>query len=142
MLYEVITGLGAFLANDPRQLAGIDIGDADHVVALEVLGEGFLAAEIGGQQRQIPNDEALGMYAGGFFVFVVGAGIADMGIGEGHDLTGIRGVGQDFLIPRHRRIEDHFPNGTAFGADRNTFKYVITSYSIHYTKLYDNNLLT
>ena len=62
-------GLGTGFPQPTGQLAGIDVGDAHHLVALEVFGEGFLTAEVGGDEGKVANDEALGVDAGGFFVF-------------------------------------------------------------------------
>ena len=38
-------------------------------------------------------------------VFVIDPDIADMGEGEGHDLAGIGGIGEDLLVTRERGIE-------------------------------------
>ena len=57
------------------------------------------------------------MNAWGFFVFAVGAGVADVGISEGNNLTGIRRISEDLLISRHRGIENHLTNGTTFCAN-------------------------
>ena len=46
---------------------------------LEVIGEGLLIAEVGGQYRKVPDDEALSMDLTGLFIFAVGAGVAYMG---------------------------------------------------------------
>ena len=40
---------------------------------------------------------------------------------EGHDLAGVTGVGQDFLIARDGRIEANFANGLAGCAEAATF---------------------
>ena len=117
------TGLGAFLTQDAGQLAGVDVGDANDVVRLEVIGEGLLIAEIGGKYRKVPDDQSLSMDLTGLFIFAVGAGVAYMGVSESNDLTGIRGICEDFLIARHRRIENHFTNGTSLGAYRHAFEH-------------------
>ena len=115
--------LSAFLAQDAGQFTGVDVGDANDVVRLEVFGEGLLIAEIGGKYRKVPDDQSLSMDLTGLFIFAVGAGVAYMGVSEGDYLTGIRGIGKDFLIARHRRIENHFTNGTSLGAYRHAFEH-------------------
>ncbi len=115
--------LSAFLAQDAGQFAGVDVGDANDVVGLEVIGEGLLIAEIGGKYRKVPDDQSLSVDLTGLFIFAVGAGVAYMGVSEGDYLTGIRGIGEDFLIARHRRIENHFTNGTSLGAYRHAFEH-------------------
>ena len=49
------------------------------------------------------------MGASRFKVFFVDAIVADLRRRHRHDLSEIRRIGQDFLIPRHAGIEDRFP---------------------------------
>ena len=50
-------------------------------------------------------------------VLVVGADIADVGKGEGYDLAGIGGVGQDLLVAGHGGVEAHFAGRMAHRTD-------------------------
>lgn len=50
-------------------------------------------------------------------VFGIRPDVADMGIREGHDLSTVRGVGEDLLVPGHRGVEDDFARRGADGAD-------------------------
>jgi hypothetical protein len=43
-----------------------------------------------------------------------------MGIGQGDHLARVRGIGQDFLVATHRRIEYHLAYGDAIGANSHT----------------------
>ena len=43
-----------------------------------------------------------------FVVLNVGARVADVGEGESHDLPRIGGIGHDFLVAGHRRVEAKF----------------------------------
>ena len=52
-----------------------------------------------------------------FDVFLVRADIADMGKGEGDDLAGIGGIGQNLLIAGHRRVEADFADRRAGRAE-------------------------
>ena len=54
----------------------------------------------------------------GFHVVAVGAGIADVWVGESDDLPAIGWIRQDFLITGHRSIEDYFADSLAIGTDR------------------------
>ena len=56
-------------------------------------------------------------------VFVVGADIADMRKGEGDELPGIGGIGEDLLIAGHRGVEADFADGLAFRAEAKTFQH-------------------
>src|SRR5690606_22992299 len=49
-------------------------------------------------------------------VFVIGADIADMRKGEGDDLAGIGGIGEDFLVAGERRVETDLGDRRAGGA--------------------------
>lgn len=55
-------------------------------------------AEIGGQERQILDDQAGGMDFRGFDILCIDPDITDMRIRQGDDLPGIAGVGEDFLV--------------------------------------------
>src|SRR5678809_910556 len=48
------------------------------------------------------------------------AGVADMRIGQGDDLAGVRRIRQDFLVARYGCVEHHLANGFAFRTDRNS----------------------
>ncbi len=62
------TGLGALLAQDAGQLAGVDVGESEHVPGAQVGIERLLAAEIRGQQRQVADHQTGGVDARGFAV--------------------------------------------------------------------------
>ena len=56
-------------------------------------------------------------------VLLVGADIADMREREGDDLSGIGGVGEDFLIAGHRGVEAHLADRVAGGAEAEAFEH-------------------
>ena len=68
------------------------------------------------QQRQIPNHEARRIDRARFQILRGRAGIADVRIREGDDLPAVRRIGEDLLVPGHRRIENHFTRRVAFCA--------------------------
>ena len=68
------------------------------------------------QQRQVANHEAGGIHRAGFEVLGRRAGVADMRIGQGDDLSAVRRIGEDLLVPGHRRIENYFTCRVAFCA--------------------------
>ncbi|MNQ75370.1 hypothetical protein D3C85_901650 [compost metagenome] len=81
----------------------------------QVIRQRLLATPITGQQRQVANDQAGGPHAIGFGVFRRGAGIADVGVGQGNDLLGIGRIGKDFLIAGHGSVEHYLADGMAIG---------------------------
>ena len=56
-------------------------------------------------------------------ILVVGADIADMREGEGDELSGIGGIGEDLLIAGHRGVEADFADRLAFGAEAEAFQH-------------------
>jgi hypothetical protein len=58
-----------------------------------------------------------------FDVLVVGADVADMGKGEGDELAGIGGIGEDLLITGHGGVEADFADGLAFRAEAKAFQH-------------------
>ena len=57
----------------------------------------------------------------GLDVLLVGSDDADMRKGEGDDLPGVGGVGEDFLVAGHRRVEADFADRFAGRAEAKTF---------------------
>jgi hypothetical protein len=58
--------------------------------------------------REFANDERFDEGSRRFFVVKIGADIADVGIGQADDLTGVAGVGENFLITGEAGIENDF----------------------------------
>ncbi|MNN22188.1 hypothetical protein D3C81_1355370 [compost metagenome] len=109
--------LGALLAQDAGQLAGIDAGDRHHLFLLQVVREGVFLAEIGGQDRQILDDQAGGMDFRGFDILRIDTVVADMRIRQRDDLPRIARVGEDFLVTGDGGVEHHFTDGMAGSAN-------------------------
>jgi hypothetical protein len=63
------------------------------------------------------HDEAACRRGHGLDVLGIGAGVADMGEGEGDDLPGVGRVGQDLLIAGHRGIEADLAHRHGAGAE-------------------------
>ncbi len=72
-------------------------------------------------RRIAPRAPAGAREIDGLDVLLVGPHDADMGKRERDDLPGVGGIGEDFLITRHRRVEADFADGLADGADAETF---------------------
>src|SRR4051794_23826863 len=80
------------------QRAGIDLGKHRNRVALHVLVGHLFRAPVGADGRELADDQALDVGLGRFVVGVVGAVIANLGVGEDDNLPGIGRIGGDFLI--------------------------------------------
>lgn len=110
-------GLGAFVAQDTGEAAGVDVGDGNGLVAHQVVLQAFDGAEVAVQERQVADNQAGGIHAAAFCVFVVGAGVADVRVGEGNDLFAVGGVGENFLIAGHGSVEHDFAGSRSFITD-------------------------
>ena len=64
-----------------------------------------------------------GRHVDGLDVLLVGADIADMREGEGDDLPGIGGIGQDLLVARHRGVEADLAGRLADRADAEALEH-------------------
>src|SRR5262245_52289004 len=94
----------------------IDAGNYGNAISGQVIFERFGRTPITRQWRKALYDERLQEGFPGLDVFRINAGIADQRIRHRHDLAGVRWVGQDLLITRHRSIENNFAQGFAFKA--------------------------
>ena len=97
--------LASLVPDDAGEPSGVHALDAGDAVFLQDFRQRFGVAEVGGHVVVFPHDHAA--HGGGFgFVVLVGdAVVADQRIGHHHRLGGVAGVGHDFLIPRHGRVE-------------------------------------
>ena len=109
-------GLRPLVAQQPGELAGVDIGDRHHLAAKQEALQRLGGTPVRMQQRQVANHEPRGISRAGLEIFRRRAGVADMRIGQGNDLSAVRGIGEDLLVPGHRRIENYFTCRVAFCA--------------------------
>ena len=90
---------------------------------VEVFTQLALGTKVAGDSAVLPNDEARQVRPMAFDVLVVDAVIADFRVRHRDDLPAVAGVGQDLLVTRHRRVEDHFPIDFAASAEGLTGEY-------------------
>jgi hypothetical protein len=111
----------ALFADAGGQRPRVDAGDADDVALLQpgvepldrpVVGR---VGDVGAQHRAADARERRHVHR--LDVLVVGADVADVREGEGDDLAGIGGIGEDLLVAGHRRVEADLARGVADGAD-------------------------
>ena len=117
------TVLRALLARQACQAARIDVGNGYDTIAMQIFRQCFLHPPVGGERRQITNDETRGVTPVRFDILTIGTGIADMRVSQGHHLPHVRGVGENLLIARHRRVEHHLADRVPGRPDRNAFEY-------------------
>ncbi len=110
--------LRAAAAQDAREAPRVEVGDGHRAFALQVVGERERAAEVGGADRQVLDDQAGGMDLLGLDVFLVDAVAADVRIRQRDDLPAVARVGEDLLVAGQRGVEHHLADGATGRADR------------------------
>ena len=101
------------LADQPRQAPRVDIGDRDNAPAPQEFRQRGRRPPTAGTQRQVPDHEPFRPDPAGLHVLRIGARVADVGVGERHDLTGVGWIGEDLLVAGHGGIENDFANSRA-----------------------------
>ncbi len=116
-------GHRAGVAQDPGEAAGVDPGDARHAVPAQHGVEAGLGPMVAVASCERTDDDASTERAARFEVGGVGAVVADVRRGEGDDLAGVTGVGDDLLIAAQDRVEhDLSRRDRPFGAEQLTFE--------------------
>jgi hypothetical protein len=110
-------GLGAAIAQDAGELAGVDAGNRHHAVLAQVIRQAFTRPPAGMQRRQIADHQPGDVVAGRLEILVIAADVANVRIGERDDLAGIGRIGENFLIAGHGGVEDHLADGMAVSTD-------------------------
>ena len=91
----------------PNQRAGVDLGGHRNVALGQKLLGLLLGAPVARNARKFAHNQAFDDGAGRFAIIVIRAVVADLGIGEDHDLAGVRRVREDFLVAGDRGIENN-----------------------------------
>ena len=101
------------LADRPCEPACIHAAHPDASALFKVGGQLFGHAPVRGLGRVPFDDHPCGDRIGGFIVFGVDPGVADVGEGEGHDLARIRRICHDLLIAGHGGVKAQLGSGLA-----------------------------
>ena len=104
------------------QCAGVDVLDPENAVFRKIVGQRLIRAPIRRDVAELADHEAADVRAGGFIVVGVDAVVPDLRVGHRDDLAAVGGVGDDFLIARHRGVETDFPGGGAGGSEGNSLE--------------------
>ena len=109
--------LRALVADDACELTRVDVGYRHRFSAAEVVLQAALGAPVADRHGEVANDQACGVDLRRLEIRGVGAGVADVGVGQGDDLAEIGGVVEDFLIAGHGGVEDHLAHRLSGNAD-------------------------
>ncbi len=107
----------------PDQLPGVETGDAHHAGSLQVAVQRLLGAPVAGRLAQVSHHHSHRVGVSRLLVLRVGPDVAHLRRGHGDDLADVARVGQNFLVPGHRRVEDHLANALAGGAKGSAFQH-------------------
>ena len=100
----------------PDDGPGVNLGNSHDVVPEQVPLEGLPGAPVGVHGAELACRKSLHKRLGRFLVLLVCAVVANMGIGHHDDLPGVRGIGKDFLVSGHGRIEHDLAGRFPYGA--------------------------
>ncbi len=113
--------LHPLLADQYGQCPRVDARESDNAACRQPVRQRLARAPVRRHARDLaehgPPRRHRGGRRGRFAILVIGADIADMGKGEGHDLGGVGRVGQDLLIAGDGGVEAHLAHRRADRAD-------------------------
>ena len=111
------TGLRPAAAQAAGQRARVQAGDGHHIARAQVGVQRLAPAPAAVGARQITDHQPGGVNLRRLLVVRVAADVADVRIGERHDLPAVRRIGEDFLIAGQGGVEHHLADAVAAGAD-------------------------
>src|ERR1700680_2704703 len=100
----------------PHQRPRVDVGQHRHLELLQVFLGHLLRAPVRAHARELKHDQPFDPRTRGFVIFLVGAIVADFGIGQDNDLPGVGRIGENFLVTSDGSIKNDFAVAFAFGA--------------------------
>ena len=116
------TSHGSFSADVSDECACVDAFETDDVIGIEVVAQRGGISEVAWIIAVFLNDKAGGKNLSRFPIGFVRAVVADQGVCHRDYLLVVGGIGEDFLVAGHGRIEDDFAALLAGGAEGGAFK--------------------
>ena len=113
---------GARLADVEGDLARVHALDGHDAALGEEVGQAALSAPVVGGMAHVGHDDTRKRHAVGLHVGGADAVVANLRIGERHNLAGVGWVGDDLLVAGHGRIEDELAEGLAGSPDRESLE--------------------
>ena len=108
---------GPFGAQTTHESARIDVGKRAFAVSLQVVLERIGRTKIAHNGACAPENQSGCCNSRTFGILLIDADIADVRIRERDNLSCVTRVSEDFLIPGHGGVKDHFGRDGACGAD-------------------------
>ena len=97
---------GAGHSDTPGQGAGVDSLDSERFMGLQKLLQALARAPVARRVLMFPDDESFQMDSCRLHILRVDSGVSDERAGHHHDLPLVGGVGKDFLVAGHPRVEN------------------------------------
>ena len=98
----------AHFSKVPDKRAGINVPNHGDLVAVQIKLRGFRRSPIRRNLRKFAHDERFDVRPCGLLIFEVRAHVSDVRIRETNNLSGIAGVGENFLVTGEAGIENDF----------------------------------
>ncbi len=98
----------ALVAQVAGEAAGVDAADPGHAVTHQQVVEAPLRAPVAVVRREVAHHDTCAERTVALGVVVVDAVVADVRVGEGDDLPGVRGIGHDLLVAGECGVEHQF----------------------------------
>ena len=99
-----------------NQSSGVNLGEHRNPELLHELVGDLLRAPVGADFGKLAHDQTLNVGPLRFIVFGVGAVVSDFGVGQDDNLSGVGGVGENFLVAGDGSIKNDFAGALAFRA--------------------------
>jgi len=100
------------------QRTRVDALDTDNVAELQKLGKAAARAPVGGRAAGVAHHDTAHVQVVRFEIVGCDTVVADLRIGEGDDLAGVRRIGDHLGVAGHAGVEYHLPGGLAAVAQR------------------------
>lgn len=105
------------------QGARIDVPDDWNLVTVQVKLGRLGRSPVGSNLGEFANNQRFDVRTGGLFIVEIGPDVADVGIGQANNLSGIARIGENFLVTGKAGIENNFATPAGDGAGRAAVKY-------------------
>ena len=92
----------------PHQRARVDSCNHRDAGRRQKVLRRLIRAPVARKRRELAHHQTFDEWPSRFIVGLIGAVVADLRVGENHDLSGIRRIGEDFLVAGDGGIENDF----------------------------------
>src|SRR5579862_642052 len=106
-----------------HQRSRINVPNNWNLVPIEVGFHRFLRPPVGSQRGKLADNQRFNVRARRLFIVNVDADISYVGVSQANNLSGITGVGENFLVSREAGIENDFATTPGLCSRGAAFEY-------------------